>query len=333
MGRVRQQLLALLLALCLVLSGCQAAKAEPAETEPPETTSSASQGEPAADISAVSSELISSSSMMLAAVKEAYEQKVQREQAEIEEQKAAEEAAAAKKAEEEAAQKAAEEAAAKKAAEESATQTQPIAVQQATGTANDTAKANDEAAAKKAAEEAAKKAAEEAAAKKAAEEAALKTSDTAKPTVKEETGSNYLDKVEANVLKKVNAERVANGLNELILDVDLRSAARIRSKELYKNDHWDHTRPNGDPWYTVLDTEVPYPYLVAGENLAYCNYNDPSITWATSSNFWFTEWVNSPSHYQNMLRDTYTHAGVGIYCIEKGGMTYAYATMIFADPA
>lgn len=94
---------------------------------------------------------------------------------------------------------------------------------------------------------------------------------------------------------------------------------------------WTTIRPNGDSWVTVLTQDLLYAFHHAGENLASVEYNDPSGTYAYDGDYWATTWIESPPHYENMLRDTYTKIGVGIYLAQEGDMTIAYATTIFSD--
>lgn len=145
------------------------------------------------------------------------------------------------------------------------------------------------------------------------------------------SGDAFLSKVEKKVIELTNDERERNSLNRLETDSTLGEAARIRSRELYENDHFDHTRPNGDSWVTVLTQDLLYAFHHAGENLASVEYNDPSGTYAYDGDYWVTTWIESPPHYENMLRDTYTKIGVGIYLAQEGDMTIAYATTIFSD--
>ncbi len=226
-------------------------------------------------------------------------------------------------------------------------------------------KAASEAAAKEAAEKAAseaaaKEAAEKAAAEAAAREAAAKAaassqedeppeqeqppaSDTQADALEQRkaesnqktsskklvSGTNFLSKTEKSIIDLTNEERVANGLEPLVYDIDLHSAARIRSRELCQADSFAHARPDGRAWSTVLD-EVELNYQVAGENLSMTEYTDPSNRNNASASFWVNNWINSPSHYENMMKPEYTHIGVGVYSIDKNGKTYAYATTEFA---
>ena len=144
------------------------------------------------------------------------------------------------------------------------------------------------------------------------------------------TGSHFLGEVEQGIIDAINEERRSLGLNELQYDERLRSAARIRSRELYRSGVWAHTRPKGDPWQTVLKEDIPVAYHSAGENLANVEYNDPRVELHTDPEWWFEEWKSSPGHYENICRPEFTHIGAGLYWIEReDGMIVAYATTIF----
>jgi len=197
--------------------------------------------------------------------------------------------------------------------------------------ASEAASSSEAAASEAAAKAASEAAASEAAVKAASEAAASESSVTAAKTeTVSVTGKNFLSSVEKSILTKINAEREAEGLDALTYDENLRSAARIRSRELCKADKFEHKRPNGDEWQTVLEKDVPVQYIAAGENLCMTEYNDPDNDTARDASFWVEQWMNSPPHYENIMRAEFTHAGVGLYYIEKNGMVYAYATMIFA---
>ena len=304
----------ILLAVIVTLSGCNLAK--PAISPEPASSEAAASEDTSGSSEAAASEAAAKAASEAAA-------------------KAASEAAAseaAAKAASEAAAKAASEAAASEAAAKAASE---AAASEAAAKAASEAAAS-EAAAKAASETAASEAAAKAASETAASQAAAKAaSETAvKSAAKTETvsvtGKNFLSSVEKSILTKINAEREAEGLDALTYNENLRSAARIRSRELCKADKFEHKRPNGDAWQTVLEKDVPVQYIAAGENLCMTEYNDPDNDTAEDASFWVEQWMNSPPHYENIMRAEYTHAGVGLYYIEKNGMVYAYATMIFA---
>lgn len=190
--------------------------------------------------------------------------------------------------------------------------------------------AAEKAAAEQAAAEQAAKEAEEQAAKEAAEKAAAEQKAAQKTTAKV-SGMNFRSEVEKDLLALINEEREAEGLDPVKMDGDLQSAARIRSRELCKTGHWDHTRPNGDSWSTVITEDVPIKFAAAGENLCMTEYDDPSVDNAYSADFYMDRWLNSPSHYDNIIRPNFTHVGIGVYVSERGGVTKGYATTIFAE--
>lgn len=145
---------------------------------------------------------------------------------------------------------------------------------------------------------------------------------------------HYLADTERAVIDAINVERKALGLGELRYNENLTRAARIRSEELCLAKHWDHTRPNGDSWVTVLKQDVPTSFLAAGENLATISYNDEAEYFESDAHWWFTEWKNSPPHYENMIRAEFNEVGVGIYfTVREDGMKVAYATTLFAEIA
>lgn len=145
----------------------------------------------------------------------------------------------------------------------------------------------------------------------------------------------FLTSVENAVLDLQNQERMKQGLAPLEMDENLRTSARIRSEELYRTDTFAHNRPDGRHWETVLYEDVPIVFTIAGENLAMKQYIlKPESDDGQSAQFWFSRWYNSPTHYENMIRKEFTHAGVGVYYVRKGDKVFAYATTHYAryDP-
>lgn len=109
---------------------------------------------------------------------------------------------------------------------------------------------------------------------------------------------------EWEVLKIVNKERQAQGLEPLTIFASLQSAAGVRAKEIA--DHFSHYRPDGTMCYTAI-REQEIAYGCAGENIA--------AGYATPANV-MNGWMNSAGHRENILSDSYSHIGVGYY---KGG--------------
>lgn len=62
--------------------------------------------------------------------------------------------------------------------------------------------------------------------------------------------SKYPATYEDEVVRLINEQRVANGLNELTISYDLSAVAQIRAQELTQS--YSHTRPGGGRYYTAL---------------------------------------------------------------------------------
>ncbi len=102
------------------------------------------------------------------------------------------------------------------------------------------------------------------------------------------------------VLRLVNVERAAAGLNPLSLDPTICAAADVRAVEI--TSLFDHTRPNGSKCFTALN-EAGCSYSSAGENIAY-GYSSPASV--------MDGWMNSSGHKANILSASFGRLGVGI---------------------
>lgn len=251
---------------------------------------------------------------------------------------------------------AAREAAEKRAAAERALAEQLAQEEAAKAAAEAQAAAERAAAEKAAAEQAAAQAAAEQAALNHAAEQAVAGQDTATAAAEQSSllksreasapekaaapksttavsGVNFLSKVETAVLKLQNQERARLGLQPLELDPNLQSAARIRSREMYKNGYFAHERPDGQNWSTVITEDIPIDFISAGENLCTTEYDSDYLDNADNASFWVQQWIDSPTHYENMIKPEFNRAGVGIYCITRNGITTAYATTLYSYAA
>lgn len=115
--------------------------------------------------------------------------------------------------------------------------------------------------------------------------------------------------MQETMLNLINQERTAAGLQPVKYDYNLEKAANIRAQEMYENNYFEHERPNGDKWYTVLD-QSGIKYKHAGENLARGFTNVERA---------HTALMNSPSHKRNILMEDFKYVGIGLY---KSGSTY-----------
>ncbi len=126
------------------------------------------------------------------------------------------------------------------------------------------------------------------------------------------------------LVRLINQYRVSSGLTTLATDSKLDSASTIRAKEIEET--FDHVRPNGRSFSSVL-TQVGYTgYRAAGENIAsFGGYGN--VTGIQAADFLFNQWKNSPGHNANMLTPSYTHVSFGVYTDEES----VYGATIFTQ--
>ena len=119
--------------------------------------------------------------------------------------------------------------------------------------------------------------------------------------------SDELNQDEFDMIKLVNKERVARGLNELQIDMQLVHTARVKAQDMIDQHYFDHQSPVlGSPF--AMFKRAGMQYIYAGENLA----GSANVHSAHSA------LMNSPTHRDNILFKKYTHIGVG----EIGGGPY-----------
>jgi uncharacterized protein YkwD len=119
------------------------------------------------------------------------------------------------------------------------------------------------------------------------------------------------------ILKYTNQYRKEKGVKALTLDNELCIAANIRAMEMAYNDYFEHVRPDGKPYYTVLN-DLNIRRYSSGENIAYGYDNAKEVSEA---------WKDSKGHYLNMINSHYNKIGIGEYTID--GTTYH--VQIFAN--
>lgn len=103
------------------------------------------------------------------------------------------------------------------------------------------------------------------------------------------------------LLNSTNQKRTAQGAKPLQLNKQLSAAAQAKANDMTARNYWSHISPDGkEPW-TFIDS-AGYAYQKAGENLAY-GFNSSAETVAG--------WMNSPSHRENLLDESYTEVGFG----------------------
>lgn len=133
------------------------------------------------------------------------------------------------------------------------------------------------------------------------------------------TGSKilgYASNISINdVVNITNQKRQENGVEPLILNETLSSAAHSKGLDMLEHDYWAHVSPQGtEPWKFFTDSGYTYKY--AGENLAR-DFSNPSSA--------VDAWMASPSHRDNMLSGKYKEIGVAVV---EGDLSGVETTLI-----
>ena len=119
----------------------------------------------------------------------------------------------------------------------------------------------------------------------------------------------------------VNKERRQRGLSPYVYSPELTQAAMRRASEIAKV--YDHFRPDGSAWYTVLPefgiTPPPINGEYAAENICY-GFNTPEEAFGT--------FMDSDAHRASMLDPDKTYIGIGVARDNEGGY---YWVQLFAN--
>jgi uncharacterized protein YkwD len=100
----------------------------------------------------------------------------------------------------------------------------------------------------------------------------------------------------------VNAERVQHNLSTLTYNATISNIARKHSKDMAKQNYFDHTDLNGNSPFDRLKSDN-IDFNAAGENLAYGQVD---------SIYAHEGLMNSLGHRKNILRPSYNKLGVGV---------------------
>jgi len=108
-----------------------------------------------------------------------------------------------------------------------------------------------------------------------------------------------LSQEEQETLDLVNEYREKNGLEALKPLARLQQTAKLKAKDLVKNEYFSHhSKQLGTPFEMLKANQVDYD--IAGENLA----GNMTPKKAVES------WINSKTHRENILEEKYNYTGV-----------------------
>jgi uncharacterized protein YkwD len=121
-----------------------------------------------------------------------------------------------------------------------------------------------------------------------------------------------LNELAAEVVRLVNAERAKEGLAPLSANnTALNNAAMQKAQEIIIS--FTHARPDGRNWDTIL-SDFNVVNRGAAENIAWGQSSPANV---------MTSWMNSEGHRRNIMRDNYTHIGVGVARNSEGRLFWA----------
>ncbi len=130
-----------------------------------------------------------------------------------------------------------------------------------------------------------------------------------------------VDDFESRVIYLCNQHRASNGIAPLQKGgSDLKRVADLRLSESYTL--FSHTRPNGTKYITAYNY-YGLNYYYAGENLARGQTSPERVV---------QEWMNSPSHRENILNPNFKYCCVSSGTSKHNGITYTYWSQQFYTP-
>lgn len=109
--------------------------------------------------------------------------------------------------------------------------------------------------------------------------------------------------VAQQVLDLVNQERAKAGLSALTMNAELSKVAMAKAKDMYDNNYFAHQSPTyGSPFDMMKSFGIKYN--VAGENIAKGQRTAADV---------MKDWMNSPGHRANILKDGFKQIGIAYY--------------------
>lgn len=126
--------------------------------------------------------------------------------------------------------------------------------------------------------------------------------------------------LERRAFDLINQKRAATGLSALVWNEDLARAARVHSANMAASHFFSHTGLDGKLVNNRADDAGVKSWRLIGENIAYNRgFGDPTACAVAN-------WMNSPGHRDNILKNDWRESAVGVAVTENG--TY-YFTQVF----
>jgi hypothetical protein len=104
------------------------------------------------------------------------------------------------------------------------------------------------------------------------------------------------------IIDQSNEARSRFNLEPLQVDNKLMGAAQAKAEDMARLRYFEHIAPDGTTAWDYMK-KYDYYYVVAGENLAITNQSTQNV---------INGWLNSTTHRDNLLSDTYRQFGIGM---------------------
>lgn len=128
--------------------------------------------------------------------------------------------------------------------------------------------------------------------------------------------------VEQKLFQKINDKRVELGLGALTWDSTYHAASHVRAVEMPTL--FEHQRPDGRTWSTIF-AEMGLPSYPGRENLVYAGNGALVLDVDGVVDVFYDGWINSPSHYENIVATDVNVSGLCVIYTEKD----IYAVQLF----
>jgi uncharacterized protein YkwD len=136
---------------------------------------------------------------------------------------------------------------------------------------------------------------------------------------------SFIEQVEDMILDRSNQERKKQGKTSLSKEYKVRDIARAHSIDMIQRNFFQHMNPDGRAPTDRMALFHRSFIGLTGENIWKGSTYDTSNLQKLTDDI-MNGWMNSPGHRANILRDDYTHLGVGV--VLKNGEVYATQNFI-----
>ena len=127
---------------------------------------------------------------------------------------------------------------------------------------------------------------------------------------------------ETEIIRLTNNLRQKQGLPILVKNEKLAISALAKANDMAANSYFGHADKNGNRMAYWISA-AGYNYLRAGENLAK-GFTDPASV--------LEAWMNSPTHYANLINSNYQEIGMGITQGYIDGRFTTFVVQHFGEP-